>query len=249
MDSFLIHFKRLFATRTSNGNFSCGRVNVFPQHVAILLARESKGTRGRINYIRLGSVRMTRRFGWLQITLLVLPSFSSFFQLPPATVNGNSWRNALLECSKRIFTVACVSRNLTIVLTSQLSTKMVKADGSAGSFDTGARAIMTPTLGKSNSHIWVAKHAASDLRTRLFLPAAVQGLSGYDNPTLTNLRASLSAVSLIRGVYVCEYMLTPSQGGMPVEFSCDRRGPRNSARRAVQDGKRWDFSLCIDGGN
>jgi len=85
-----------------------------------------------------------------KITLLALPSFSSFFQLPPATVNGNSWRNALLECSKRIFTIACASRNLTIVLTSQLSTKMVKADGSVGSFDTGAQAIMTPSLGFSH---------------------------------------------------------------------------------------------------
>jgi len=84
-----------------------------------------------------------------KVALLVLPSFSSFFQLPPATVNVMSWRNTLLECSKRIFTVACVSRNLTIVLTSQLSTKMVKADGSAGSFDNGARAIMTPSLGSS----------------------------------------------------------------------------------------------------
>ncbi|KAF9652649.1 hypothetical protein BDM02DRAFT_2549172 [Thelephora ganbajun] len=84
-----------------------------------------------------------------KVTLLVLPSFSFFFQLPPATVNASSWRNALLECSKRTFTVACVSRNLTIVLTSQLSTRMVKADGSVGNFDTGARAIMTPSLGTS----------------------------------------------------------------------------------------------------
>ena len=122
----------------------------------------------------------------------MLPSFSFFFQLPPVTVNANSWRNALLECSKRIFTVACLSRNLTIVLTSQLSTKMVKADGSAGNFDTGARAFMTPSLGKSNVHIWAAKHAASDLRSRLLLPTAVQGVPDYDNATVTNLRASLS---------------------------------------------------------
>jgi len=84
-----------------------------------------------------------------KVSLLAIPSFSSFFQLPPATVNATSWRNRLLEFSKRIFTVACVSRNLTIVLTSQLSTKMVNADGSAGTFDTGARAIMTPSLGSS----------------------------------------------------------------------------------------------------
>lgn len=90
-----------------------------------------------------------------------------------------------------MFTVACVSRNLTIVLTSQLSTKMVKADGSVGNFDTGARAIMTPSLGKSNGYIQAAKHAASDLRSRLFLPTAVQGVPCDDNATVANLRASL----------------------------------------------------------
>jgi len=63
LDSFSIRWKGLFATRTSNGNISCGRVNGVPQHVAILLARESKGTRERVNHIRQSSVRMTRCFG------------------------------------------------------------------------------------------------------------------------------------------------------------------------------------------
>ena len=129
---------------------------------------------------------------WVQVTLLALPSFSFFFQLQPAAVTTNSWRNALLECSKRIFTVACVSRNLTIVLTSQLSTKMVKADGSVGNFDTGARAMMTPSLGKSSAHSWAAKHAVSDLPTRFLLPAPVEDISNHDRATVTNHRASLS---------------------------------------------------------
>lgn len=98
----------------------------------------------------------------------------------------------MLECSKRIFTVACVSRNLTIVLTSQLSTKMVKADGSVGNFDSGARAMMTPSLGKSSAHNWAAKHAVSDLPTRFLLLTPVEGISGHDHPTVTNHRASLS---------------------------------------------------------
>jgi hypothetical protein len=122
----------------------------------------------------------------------VIPSFSFFFQLPPATVNATSWRNALLECSKRIFTVACVSQNLTVVLTSQLSTKMVNADGSVGSFDSGARAIMTPSLGKSNAHRWAAKHSFSDPQTRFFLPTAVEGVPSYDNSTVTSYRASVT---------------------------------------------------------
>ena len=119
-----------------------------------------------------------------------MPSFSFFFQLPPATVNGNSWRSALLECAKRIFTVACVSRNLTVVLTSQLSTKMVKADGSVGNFDTGARAIMTPSLGKSNARFWAAKDAVSDLRPRVFVLTTVQGVPSHDNPKVTDFWAS-----------------------------------------------------------
>lgn len=67
---------------------------------------------------------------------------------------------------------------------------MVKADGSAGSFDDGARATMTPSLGKSNAPRWAAEHATSDLRPRFFLPAAVQGVPCDDNAPVANYRAS-----------------------------------------------------------
>ena len=69
---------------------------------------------------------------------------------------------------------------------------MVKADGSVGNFDTGARAIMTPSLGKSNARFWAAKDAVSDLRPRVFVLTTVQGVPSDDNATVTNLRASLS---------------------------------------------------------
>jgi len=69
---------------------------------------------------------------------------------------------------------------------------MVKADGSVGSFDTGAQAIMTPSLGKSIGDFWAAKHAVSDMRTRIFSSAAIQGVPGDDSAKVTDLRASLS---------------------------------------------------------
>ncbi|KAG6808902.1 hypothetical protein H0H92_002402 [Tricholoma furcatifolium] len=56
-------------------------------------------------------------------------------------------RKALLEKIKQIFTVALSSHRIAIVTTSQLSTKMLNADGSPGSFDTGAKGILVPQLG------------------------------------------------------------------------------------------------------
>ncbi|KAG6861403.1 hypothetical protein C0995_000532 [Termitomyces sp. Mi166 len=56
-------------------------------------------------------------------------------------------KNALLERIKQAFIIAVTSHNLTIVTTSQLSTKILNADGSPGSFDTGAKGILVPQLG------------------------------------------------------------------------------------------------------
>ena len=94
--------------------------------------------------------------------LLVLNSISFPFQshpdLPP------SRKTALLGIIRQTLLQACVSNNLTvcergfpvrvghlrvhqIVVTSQMATKMLSADGSAATFDTGARAVMMPQLG------------------------------------------------------------------------------------------------------
>ncbi|KAF8437980.1 hypothetical protein L210DRAFT_966220 [Boletus edulis BED1] len=77
--------------------------------------------------------------------LLILNSISFPFQthpdLPP------SRRTALLGIIRQTLLQACVSNNLTIVVTSQMATKMLGADGSAATFDTGARAVMMPQLG------------------------------------------------------------------------------------------------------
>ncbi|KAF8556835.1 hypothetical protein OG21DRAFT_1596243 [Imleria badia] len=77
--------------------------------------------------------------------LLVLNSISFPFHshpdLPP------SRRTALLGIIRQTLLQACVSHNLTILVTSQMATKMLSADGSAATFDTGARAVMMPQLG------------------------------------------------------------------------------------------------------
>ncbi|KAF9225725.1 hypothetical protein BS17DRAFT_729795 [Gyrodon lividus] len=77
--------------------------------------------------------------------LLILNSisfpFSSHPDLPP------SKRTASLENIRQTLLQACVSKNLTIVTTSQMATKMLNPDGSAATFDTGAKAVMMPQLG------------------------------------------------------------------------------------------------------
>ncbi|KAF9233192.1 hypothetical protein BU15DRAFT_54218 [Melanogaster broomeanus] len=79
--------------------------------------------------------------------LLVLNSISFPFQshpdLPP------SRKTALLENIRQTLLQACVSNNLTIVVASQMATKMLHADGSAATFDTGIKAVMMPQLGPS----------------------------------------------------------------------------------------------------
>ncbi|RDB29829.1 DNA repair protein RAD51 3 [Hypsizygus marmoreus] len=78
------------------------------------------------------------------VALLVLNSMSFPFQ----GVHSIPAKTALLEKIKQTFT-RLTARNLTIVITSQLSTKILNADGSSGSFDTGAKGIMVPQLGPS----------------------------------------------------------------------------------------------------
>lgn len=75
-----------------------------------------------------------------------------------------SRRIALLGVIRQTLLQACVSNNLTvgargfrvkvrplrvhqIVVTSQMATKMLSGDGSTGTFDTGAKAVMAPQLG------------------------------------------------------------------------------------------------------
>jgi RAD51-like protein 2 len=100
-------------------------------------------------------------------SLLVVNSISYLFQSDPSmTVSA---KNMLLEKVKQAFTKACAQRQLTqIATTSQLATKMLKADGSPGTFDDGAKAVMQPPLGnlylpsgKSHRVIVIPKGRAS----------------------------------------------------------------------------------------
>ncbi|KAF8155556.1 P-loop containing nucleoside triphosphate hydrolase protein [Crassisporium funariophilum] len=79
-----------------------------------------------------------------KVSLLVLNSISFPFQDPEL---GALQKNTLLEKVKQTITRACASRRLTIVTTSQLTITMRNADGTAGSFDTGATGTMLPRLG------------------------------------------------------------------------------------------------------
>ncbi|KAF8735894.1 hypothetical protein AX14_001275 [Amanita brunnescens Koide BX004] len=80
-------------------------------------------------------------------SLLVVNSISYLFQANPSMTA--SVKSMLLDQVKQTFTKACTLRQLTIVTTSQLATKMFKPDGSPGTFDDGARGIMQPALGSA----------------------------------------------------------------------------------------------------
>ncbi|KAH9833196.1 P-loop containing nucleoside triphosphate hydrolase protein [Rhodofomes roseus] len=80
-----------------------------------------------------------------ETALLVLNSLSYPFQSLAGL--SNSTRVALLDRVKQTLTRASASTKLTVVITSQLATKLLKPDGSAADFETGSRAIMAPALG------------------------------------------------------------------------------------------------------
>ncbi|KAG2154179.1 uncharacterized protein EDB93DRAFT_1133115 [Suillus bovinus] len=79
--------------------------------------------------------------------LLVLNSISFPFLSHPDI--QSSKRTALLEKIHQVFLQASAVNNLTIITTSQMSTKLLNADGSPGNFETGAKAVMVPQLGST----------------------------------------------------------------------------------------------------
>ncbi|KAH8084336.1 P-loop containing nucleoside triphosphate hydrolase protein [Cristinia sonorae] len=80
-------------------------------------------------------------------SLLVLNSLSFPFQ--SSVGFPHSTRNALLERTKTSLAKACASGALTVIITTQLATKMLNADGTSANFDTGSRAVLLPQLGSS----------------------------------------------------------------------------------------------------
>ncbi|KAF8812156.1 P-loop containing nucleoside triphosphate hydrolase protein [Phlegmacium glaucopus] len=79
-----------------------------------------------------------------KISLVVFNSF--YFPFQNAEL-GISQMKPLYEKVKETFSQACASGHLTIVTTSQLSIKMINADGSSGSYDSGAHGVLSPFLG------------------------------------------------------------------------------------------------------
>ncbi|KAI0346407.1 hypothetical protein BDW22DRAFT_1352463 [Trametopsis cervina] len=80
--------------------------------------------------------------------LLVLNSFSlAFYSLSPNVSHAS--RAAFHERIRQALAQACASAGISVVVTTQLSTKLVNADGSPATFDTGARAVMIPQPGSA----------------------------------------------------------------------------------------------------
>ncbi|PCH35411.1 nucleoside triphosphate hydrolase protein [Wolfiporia cocos MD-104 SS10] len=112
--------------------------------------------------------------------LLVLSSLSFPFQSPVGLPIAT--RNAALDRLKHVLTKACTTTRLTVVITSQLATKLLKDDGSAGNFDTGSKAILVPQLGSGylpsgrTYRVVVIPHSRSTGVVRLLSsPTYVQG--------------------------------------------------------------------------
>ncbi|KAL0576031.1 hypothetical protein V5O48_005938 [Marasmius crinis-equi] len=80
-------------------------------------------------------------------TLLVLNSISFPFQ--STTDLKTSVKSSLFDQIKQALLHSCAAHNLTVVITSQLATKLFNADGSPGNFDTGAKGVLVPQLGPS----------------------------------------------------------------------------------------------------
>ncbi|KAG6334712.1 hypothetical protein ID866_4372 [Astraeus odoratus] len=58
-----------------------------------------------------------------------------------------SKKNAILGKIRQSLLEMCMAKNLTVVITSQMSTKILHADGSPATFESGAKAVMVPQLG------------------------------------------------------------------------------------------------------
>ncbi|KAI6043991.1 hypothetical protein EDC04DRAFT_3138210 [Pisolithus marmoratus] len=77
--------------------------------------------------------------------LLVLNSLSFVFQSHPDL--SPSKKNMILGNIRNNLLEACVTRDVTVIITSQMATKILHPDGSPATFDSGAKAVMVPRLG------------------------------------------------------------------------------------------------------
>ncbi|OBZ67447.1 DNA repair and recombination protein RadA [Grifola frondosa] len=128
--------------------------------------------------------------------LLVLNSLSFPFQRSVGRNDGI--RHTVLERVKQTLTKACASTNLTVVITSHLATKMLKPDGSAGNFDTGSKAVMTPNLGitylpsgKTHRVILIPQTRTTGVVRLLSSPTHVQGQHPVQEESYDTIRGMM----------------------------------------------------------
>ncbi|KAJ8082820.1 hypothetical protein PM082_008676 [Marasmius tenuissimus] len=80
-------------------------------------------------------------------SLLVLNFISFPFQ--STTDLKSSAKTSLFDQIKQSLLHNCAAHNLTVVITSQLATKLFNVDGTPGNFDTGAKGVLVPQLASS----------------------------------------------------------------------------------------------------
>ncbi|KAJ7269634.1 P-loop containing nucleoside triphosphate hydrolase protein [Mycena rebaudengoi] len=84
----------------------------------------------------------TPKLALVVLSSLHFPLQPTSKKLPPQA------KTVILDNIKKVL-ARLASRGVTIVVTSQMATKLLGADGSPANFDTGARAVMVPQLGPS----------------------------------------------------------------------------------------------------
>ncbi|TDL25146.1 hypothetical protein BD410DRAFT_718050 [Rickenella mellea] len=80
-------------------------------------------------------------------SLVVLNSLSFLFQPTSKHTLSNASRNSILERLKHNLSKICASKPVAFVITTNLATKLLDADGSPANFETGKKAVMVPQLG------------------------------------------------------------------------------------------------------
>ncbi|KAJ3793689.1 hypothetical protein GGU11DRAFT_748681 [Lentinula aff. detonsa] len=115
------------------------------------LMTDNSSARRLVSYLKIGSLTELMMFvNNLSLCndsfdLLAISCISYPFQNARLT---KSARNYILEKIKQALTKVNISQNVTIVVTSQLVTKLVNIDGTTGNFDSvGAKGVMVPALG------------------------------------------------------------------------------------------------------
>ncbi|KAG7095362.1 hypothetical protein E1B28_006121 [Marasmius oreades] len=79
------------------------------------------------------------------LSLLVIDTISFPFQ--STTDIKTSAKTSMFDQIKRTLVHDCAAHNLTVVITSQLATKLFNPDGSPGNFESGAKGVLVPQLG------------------------------------------------------------------------------------------------------